>query len=182
MLFRSDLRFFMGRWQHMLAVTDLSKSDKPSYSIQFFDEQGAAIDKVFLRELSDDNIARWQKLVDRHAQAVDITELVLDEATVPKTWQYKELSDDNRDKLQRRWRKMTDVHQFYHILNKLEVDRASSYRQAPTGSAYSLSLDAMSAVFEQARDSECPIMIFVGNSGLVQIQTGTVKTISFITF
>nr|WP_299040501.1 ChuX/HutX family heme-like substrate-binding protein [uncultured Psychrobacter sp.] len=172
-----DLRFFMGRWQHMLAVTDLSKSDKPSYSIQFFDEQGAAIDKVFLRDLSDDNIARWQKLVDKHAQAVDITELTLDEATVPKTWQYKELSDDNRDKLQRRWRKMTDVHQFYHILNKLEVDRASSYRQAPTGSAYSLSLDAMSAVFEQARDSECPIMIFVGNSGLVQIQTGTVKTI-----
>lgn len=35
----------------------------------------------------------------------------------------------------------------------------------------------MTAVLEQARDSECPIMIFVGNSGLVQIQTGTVKTI-----
>lgn len=47
-----DLRFFMWRWKHMLAVTDTSKEDKPSYSIQFYDEQGAAIDKVYLRELT----------------------------------------------------------------------------------------------------------------------------------
>lgn len=30
-----DLRFFMWQWQHMLAVTDTSRLDKPSYSIQF---------------------------------------------------------------------------------------------------------------------------------------------------
>ncbi|MGM8885876.1 ChuX/HutX family heme-like substrate-binding protein [Psychrobacter sp. 1U2] len=171
-----DLRFFMWRWQHMLAITDLN-SGNPSYSIQFFDEQGAAIDNVFLRELSEDNISRWQAMVDEQAQAVDVTELMIEQAVAPKAWQYKELNDDNRDKLQRRWRKMTDVHQFYHILNKLEIDRASSYIQAPEGAAYQLSTNAVTAVFEQARDSECPIMIFVGNSGLVQIQTGTVKTI-----
>lgn len=172
-----DLRFFMWRWQHMLALTDTSVADKPSYSIQFFDEQGAAIDKVFLRELSDEHITRWQAMVNEQAQAVETTELTLEPAVSPKAWQYKVLTDDNREKLQRRWRKMTDVHQFYHILNKLEIDRASSYRQAPEGAAYQLSIDAVSAAFEHARDSECPIMIFVGNTGLVQIQTGTIKTI-----
>lgn len=172
-----DLRFFMWRWKHMLAVTDTSNAEKPSYSIQFFDEQGAAINKVFLRELSNDNIARWQEMVDQQVQCVDATELTLEKAAAPSVWQYKMLSDDNRAELQQVWRNMTDVHQFHGLLQRLNVDRASSYQQAPEGMSQQLSIEAVEAVFEQARDNECPIMIFVGNTGLVQIQTGTVKTI-----
>ncbi|WP_352289707.1 ChuX/HutX family heme-like substrate-binding protein, partial [Psychrobacter sp. GW64-MNA-CIBAN-0177] len=43
-----------------------------------------------------------------------------------------------------------------------------------------LSIDAVAATFEQARDAKCPIMIFVGNSGMVQIQTGQVHTLKRI--
>ena len=172
-----DLRFFMNRWQHMLAVTDMSKADKPSYGIQFYDEQGGAIDKVYLREMTSEAITRWQDMIQQQVATVDKNELTLQVKQAAADWQYKVLTDDNRDKLQRRWRKMTDIHQFYHILNKLEIDRASSYRQAPEGEAYQLSIDAINATFEQARDSQCPIMIFVGNSGIVQIQTGTIKTL-----
>ena len=50
----------MWQWQHMLAVTDTSRADKPSYSIQFYNAQGGAIDKVYVRELSAETIARWQ--------------------------------------------------------------------------------------------------------------------------
>lgn len=171
-----DLRFFIKRWQHMLAVTDMTKADKPSYGIQFYDEQGGAIDKVFLRDMSADAITRWQDMVQLQVASVDNDELTLQVKESVQDWQYKVLTDDNRDKLQRRWQKMTDIHQFYHILNKLEIDRTSSYRQAPEGEAYQLSIDAVVATLEQARDSECPIMIFVGNSGMVQIQTGTIKT------
>lgn len=172
-----DLRFFINRWQYMLAVTDMSKADKPSYGIQFYDEQGGAIDKVFLRDMSAEAITSWQDMIQQQVATVDQNELTLPVKEAVADWQYKVLTDDNRDKLQRRWRKMTDIHQFYHILNKLEIDRASSYRQAPEGEAYQLSIDAINATFEQARDSQCPIMIFVGNSGIVQIQTGTIKTL-----
>ena len=172
-----DLRFFMWRWQHMLAVTDISRSDKPSYSIQFYDEQGAAIDKVYLRNLSAEMISRWQDMIQQQVETVSQDVLTLVEKEPATEWQYKQLSDDKRDELQRRWRKMTDVHQFYYLLSKLEIDRASSYRQAPEQMTYQLSVDAVVATFEQARDIECPIMIFVGNSGMVQIQTGTVKTL-----
>ena len=172
-----DLRFFMKRWQHMLVVTDMTRMDKPSYGIQFYDEQGSAIDKVFLRDMSAEAITRWQDMIQQQVASVDQDILMLEVKETAADWQYKVLTDDNRDKLQRRWQKMTDIHQFYHILNKLEIDRASSYRQAPEGAAYPLSIDAVEAVFNQACDSECPIMIFVGNSGMVQIQTGTIKTI-----
>lgn len=172
-----DLRFFLGRWQHMLAVTDTSRADKPSFSIQFYDEQGGAIDKVYLRDRSEDAVTRWQEMIGQQVATVTQDTLTVEQKKPVAEWQYKELGDDKRDELQRRWRKMTDVHQFYYLLNKLEIDRASSYRQAPEGMTHQLSIDAVVATFEQARDVECPIMVFVGNSGLVQIQTGTVKTL-----
>lgn len=172
-----DLRFFMSRWQHMLAVTDNSKADKTSYSIQFYDEQGAAIDKVYLRELTDDNIARWQLLIQEQVDTVTTETLTLQAQTQPTPWQYKALTEDKCDELQQGWQEMTDVHQFHGLLQRLDIDRASSYRQAPLQMTHELSIDAVAATFEQASDAECPIMIFVGNSGMVQIQTGKVHTL-----
>lgn len=172
-----DLRFFMNRWKHMLAVTDITRSDKPSYGIQFYDEQGAAIDKVYLRKTTAQAITHWQDMIQQHVALVTDNELAISTKEQLKDWQYKMLTEDKRDELQRRWRKMTDVHQFYYLLNKLEIDRASSYRQAPEGATYQLDNAAVVATFEQARDTQCPIMIFVGNSGMVQIQTGTVQTL-----
>ena len=66
-----DLRFFMWQWQHMLAVTDTSRLDKPSYSIQFYDGQGAAIDKVYLRDLSTESIVSWQAMIAEQLQSVE---------------------------------------------------------------------------------------------------------------
>ena len=172
-----DLRFFMWRWQHMLAVTDLSRADKPSYSIQFYDEQGSAIDKVYLRGLTTENIARWQDMIQAQVNAITTNELTLTAPTPLREWQYKALTAEKGAELQQGWRDMNDVHQFHGLLQKLDIDRASSYRQAPEQMTQQLNIEAVSAIFEQARDAQCPIMIFVGNSGMVQIQTGTVQTL-----
>lgn len=172
-----DLRFFMWQWQHMLAVTDTSRADKPSYSIQFYNAQGAAIDKVYLRELSDENISRWQAMIQEQQQTVSNDTLTLEAQEPLNDWRYKALSEEERAQLQQGWQAMTDVHQFHSLLKNLDIDRASSYHQAPEQMTQQLDISAVEAVFEQARDAKCPIMIFVGNSGLVQIQTGTVQTL-----
>lgn len=134
-----DLRFFMWQWQHMLAVTDTSRTGKPSYSIQFYNGQGAAIDKVYLRDFSDENIASWQALIAAQQQTVNTETLTLEVQAPLSDWRYKALDEGARTQ-------------------QLEVS-------------------AVEAVFTQARDAKCSIMIFVGNSGLVQIQTGTVQTL-----
>ncbi|MBE0445174.1 MAG: ChuX/HutX family heme-like substrate-binding protein [Psychrobacter sp.] len=172
-----DLRFFMWQWHHMLAVTDTSRADKPSYSIQFYNAEGAAIDKVYLRELSADSIARWQAMIQEQLQTVGIDELTLTAQEQPTDWRYKALSEEERAQLQQGWQEMTDVHQFHSLLKNLDIDRASSYQQAPEQMTHRLDISAVEAIFEQARDAKCPIMTFVGNSGLVQIQTGTVQTL-----
>ena len=175
-----DLRFFIWQWQHMLAVTDASRKDKPSYSIQFYDAQGAAIDKVYLRTLSTDNVTRWQNMIQEQLQSVNGGELTLSTQKVLSDWEYKALSDEAREQLQQGWQDMTDVHQFHGLLKNLDIDRASSYRQAPEQMTHQLDITAVEATFQHARDAHCPIMIFVGNSGIVQIQTGTVQTIKRI--
>ena len=172
-----DLRFFMWQWQHMLAVTDTSRADKPSYSIQFYNAQGAAIDKVYLRELSDENIANWQALIAPQQQTVNTETLTLEVQAPLNDWRYKALSEEERAQLQQGWQAMTDVHQFHSLLKNIDIDRASSYHQAPDQMTQQLDISAVEAVFMHARDAKCPIMIFVGNSGLVQIQTGTVQTL-----
>ncbi|MGP5502997.1 ChuX/HutX family heme-like substrate-binding protein [Psychrobacter faecalis] len=172
-----DLRFFMWQWQHMLAVTDTSRADKPSYSIQFYNAQGAAIDKVYLRELSDENIANWQALIAAQQQTVNTETLTLEVQAPLSEWRYKALNEEAREQLQQGWQAMTDVHQFHTLLKNLDIDRASSYHQAPDQMTQQLDISAVEAVFTHARDAKCPIMIFVGNSGLVQIQTGTVQTL-----
>lgn len=172
-----DLRFFMWQWRHMLAVTDTSRADKPSYSIQFYNGEGAAIDKVYLRELSDENIANWQALIAAQQQTVNTETLTLEVQAPLSEWRYKALSEAESTQLQQGWQAMTDVHQFHTLLKNLDIDRASSYHQAPEQMTQQLDISAVEAVFTHARDAKCPIMIFVGNSGLVQIQTGTVQTL-----
>ena len=172
-----DLRFFMWQWRHMLAVTDTSRADKPSYSIQFYNGEGAAIDKVYLRELSDENIANWQALIAPQQQTVNTETLTLEVQAPLSEWRYKALNEEAREQLQQGWQAMTDVHQFHSLLKNIDIDRASSYHQAPDQMTQQLDISAVEAVFTHARDAKCPIMIFVGNSGLVQIQTGTVQTL-----
>ncbi len=172
-----DLRFFMWQWQHMLAVTDTSRADKPSYSIQFYNGEGAAIDKVYLRELSDENIASWQAMIEAQLRTVSTETLTLEVQASLNDWRYKALNEEAREQLQQGWQAMIDVHQFHSLLKNLDIDRASSYHQAPDQMTQQLDISAVEAVFMHARDAKCPIMIFVGNSGLVQIQTGTVQTL-----
>ncbi|PNK59825.1 ChuX/HutX family heme-like substrate-binding protein [Psychrobacter sp. FDAARGOS_221] len=180
-----DLRFFVEHWHHMLAISDTSKATdntSASFSIQFFDDHGDAIAKVFLRDDSPAALAQWQTLVSEHAQSTATADIVAE--LTPKAaatkWQYKQLDKEDLQQLHQQWQQMQDVHQFHFILKNLQLDRASSYHQAPEEMAYQLQPEAIDTLLHLAQSSGDPIMIFVGNSGVVQIQTGAVHQVKRI--
>ena len=72
---------------------------------------------------------------------------------------------------------MTDIHQFHPILSKYELDRASSYHQAPEGMVQAVKPTAIAALFERLREQSVGSMIFVGNTGIVQIESGKTHNI-----
>ncbi len=174
-----DLRYFIDKWQHMLAITDLRNPEKPSYSIQFFDDTGNAINKIFLRDLSKNSINCWLNLINNYASSSPV-EIILQSLIKPTIWQCYQLTSHDKKSLHDKWLSMTDIHQFYHILKNLNIDRTSSYHQAPENMTVQLKQNCLLQLLEKIRDNQCPVMIFVGNTGVVQIQTGTIKHIKSI--
>lgn len=171
-----DLRFFMTQWRYVLAIEEV-RADKSVYALQFFDGAGGSISKVFLQDLSEENLLAWQDLIQTHAQKAQDTPILLTKLPQKTPWQFQALNPADKARLHSEWQAMQDVHQFHFLLKKLGIDRASSYHQAPEGMAQQLDPSAIAALFEKAQQSQCPIMIFVGNTGVVQIQTGQVYTL-----
>lgn len=166
-----DIRLFLGKWAHMLAVKD---STKPSHSIQFFDQQGNAINKAFLKD--SNKLGDWQALCDQHQANAEAQATIT--PTAPQgDWIYHELSDEQRQSYQDDWLAMTDIHEFHGILQKYELDRPSAFCQAPEGSATKLAPEALEALFLTLADKGIAVMIFVGNTGLIQIHTDNIHNI-----
>lgn len=215
-----DLRYFINQWQHMLAISihgndndndnDNSNHNKPTHSLQFFDEQGNAINKIFLQSTSDDQVQKWQALIDEYAKQAntyvdivnnvdsvnnntddmntdeindDINKDTPQEICLKKSqqhdgdWRLQALDEKTIADFQQQWLNMNNIHQFHFIIQKLGIDRASSYHHAPEKHAVALQVDAIEPLFQLVKEHDCPLMTFVGNTGVVQIQTGNIHHI-----
>ncbi|WP_084070934.1 ChuX/HutX family heme-like substrate-binding protein [Pandoraea vervacti] len=167
-----DLRIFYHQWAYGYAVQTPAENG-PRRSLQFFDKSGTAVHKMFLRDHSD--ALAYDALVARF-RADDQTpgEQVV-AADAPKT----ETPDADIDAaaFQRDWLAMTDTHQFFDMLKRHGVSRAQALRLAPQGHAQRVAAASVRALLDDAASTELPIMVFVGNAGMIQIHTGPVSNI-----
>ena len=92
-------------------------------------------------------------------------------------WQLQALDKKTIADFQQQWLNMNNIHQFHFIIQKLGIDRASSYHHAPEKHAVALQVDAIEPLFQFVKEHDCPLMTFVGNTGVVQIQTGNIHHI-----
>lgn len=167
-----DLRIFYHHWAHGYAV-ETATENGPRRSLQFFDKSGTAVHKVFLRDHSD--VAAYDALVARF-RAEDQTpgeHVVGADAPTPQTPD----ADIDAAAFQRDWLAMTDTHQFFEVLKRHGVSRAQALRLAPDGHAQRVPATAVKRLLDDAAGTGLPIMVFVGNAGMIQIHTGPVKQI-----
>ena len=166
-----DLRFFLQNWHHALATVN-TIGEKTMYSIQFYDEFGVAIEKVFLQDTS--KVEAWNALVEEFKTEGKPQFIHTERSTtdIPQP-----LSAEREKAFQERWQELKDVHHFGGLLETFNLDRQQSYRHAPAGMTKQLDRCIWQQVLEQVRDSGIKIMIFVGNRGLVQIQTGQIHNL-----
>lgn len=166
-----DLRFFLQHWHHALATVNVI-GDKTLRSIQFFDEYGMNIEKVFMRD--DSKLDAWQALVNEFATegkpeflATPVKQVVAPEP----------LSVEREQAFQERWKELKDVHHFSGLLETFNIDRQQSYRHAPAGQTKLVDRGVWEQILQQAHEHQMEIMVFVGNRGLVQIQTGKLHNV-----
>lgn len=163
-----DLRIFLWAWAHAVAVTESSpRGDRNS--LHFFDKAGGALHKIYLVEGSD--IAAFQALVAAFVTA-DAAPLTLEALAPAKT----PLPDREIDQAGfiAGWDGLKDTHEFHGLLMRFKLARQQALRLAGEARARPVAPLSLRAVLEGAATAETPIMVFVGNPGIIQIHTGPV--------
>ncbi|WP_394674486.1 hemin-degrading factor [uncultured Chryseobacterium sp.] len=161
-----DLRIFLNHWKLAFAVVEGDKK-----SLQFFGKDGLALHKIYLTK--DSSEEAFDTLVAQY-KADDQTLNFECEKVAAKA---PEKSDEEIDVegFQKAWKDLKDTHDFFMMTRKYGVSRTQALRLAPEGFARKIENARVVNVLEDASEKNLPIMIFVGNRGIIQIHTGLVK-------
>lgn len=164
-----DLRLFIGQWASAFSLHEQSPLGERQ-SIQFFDHQGDAVLKVYVTAQTD--LAAWNEVVARFTAPDDLPLVITAAVAEP----HAQSADGAA--LDREWRAMTDVHQFFGLLKKHNLSRQQAFRLAGDDLACQVSNDALPRLLDTVLQQGNEIMIFVGNRGCVQIFTGALEKLT----
>ena len=166
-----DLRFHFENWKYAFAVEQAGRDGKPTRSLQFFDANGTAVHKIYLR--NEPGVAVYDKLVANFRLPQQSAELnVL--AVAPKAVEKPDSEIDVKE-FQLAWKDMTDVHQFAQIMREFHLTREQALRLAPAGVVERVTPAALRTRLEIAAKDKVAIMVFLGNEGLTQIYSGKIE-------
>lgn len=167
-----DLRIFVSRWGRGFAVREETKRGL-SRGFQFFDKNGRAVHKLYLREASD--AVFYETLVREHlADDQGPRETVEAPSPLPRI---RPDSDIHLPAFRADWEAMKDTHEFFMLLRKHDVVRTQALRLIGPDLAAPAPIDAATLLLNRVANTDLPIMAFVGNPGMIQIHTGPIKKV-----
>lgn len=166
-----DLRIFPKHWVHLFAVSDGSV-EPARQSLQVYDSHGMAVHKIFALDATD--MMAWAKLVEDLMPGAPSGALQVTPAA-PSAPRQDVAAD--RDALLADWAALKDVHEFHGMLKKHGVDALQAMQMVDGVYSEPLAITSTNDLLTLASERQVPIMIFVGNAGLIQIHTGLVSRI-----
>ncbi|MFD2649130.1 hemin-degrading factor [Devosia albogilva] len=169
-----DLRIFPTRWKFGFAVEKPTDEGGLRRSLQFFDGEGVAVFKVHARPAT--NLEAWALLVEnlRHEDQSDSIGL----EPAPATDTTGAPADVTA--LREQWSAMTDTHQFFPMLKKLNLPRLEALEMVGEDYAWQLDHSAVKGLFDAVAGTDLPVMAFVGNSGCIQIHSGPITNVKLM--
>lgn len=161
-----DLRLFMTHWHFGYAVNENDR-----LSLQFFDNIGEAVHKIYLTDKSDVNA--YHTLVKKYTADQHEAELTI----TPAAEKQSEIADHevNLKDLHNDWINLQDTHDFHGMLRKYGINRTQALRVAPEGYAHKMEVNELKAVLQKASEQLVEIMVFTGSAGCIQIHTGQIN-------
>ncbi|MBK8158790.1 MAG: hemin-degrading factor [Rhodospirillaceae bacterium] len=165
-----DLRLFPQHWAHLFAVTDHSASPT-RHCFQVFDRFGGALHKIYA--LEGTRLEAWAHLA-KSMMAIGHPDLAVD--PLPPT-PIRPRAVANRDALRADWALLKDVHDFPAMLKRHETEPLPAMEAMLGAFTERLTRSATFDLLNRASAEQVPIMVFVGNRGIIQIHTGPVERI-----
>lgn len=178
-----DLRMFYSNWTHAWAVEEKKRS-----SIQFFDYSGQAVHKIYCT--SESNMAEYVAIIGEYAAEPVWPIPVPYPADQSRTYlpimkpgsaldghALDEHTLDEHALLRQAWLAMTDTHDFYPLIRRFNLTRLAALQAIGDDLAQRVTPEVVEEMLDSVSRSGLPIMCFVGNRGMIQIHTGSVKNI-----
>lgn len=168
-----DLRLFFAQWHAGYAVAERAQSagNPPAQSLQFFNAQGRAVHKIFVREATDR--AAFDAVVRRFA--LPSAGYVFQAA--PPREPVRPDGEIDAPGLREAWAAMQDTHEFFGLTRRFGVERQQSFRLVEGRFAWRAAPQAVVRLLDEAAMDRLPIMVFVGSGGCIQIHTGPVHNV-----
>jgi len=167
-----DLRIFLKSWKFGFAVGEPSRRGLLR-SLQVFDQSGVAVHKIYAGEGTD--MAAWQDLTAMLRMAEQ--ESALEIAAPPVKAAPKDLAAIDVAALLTGWENLQDTHEFIGLLSRNATQPTQAFRLAEGRFTRRIENGAVRQLLMAAAQEALPIMVFVGNHGIIQIHTGAVARI-----
>lgn len=167
-----DLRVFHKRWGSGFALP----VDNPRgtlHSFQFFDKQGDAVHKIYVKDSSV--LDRYREIVQTFRSEDQLPGLDVQREKSKKADKSREEVD--QASFLRSWSELKDTHDFFPMLRKYKVGRLDALELAEGRFSQEVGNGTVQGVLEKAAGDEISIMVFVGNQGMIQIHSGPVHKI-----
>ncbi|MCD2518653.1 hemin-degrading factor [Massilia sp. G4R7] len=169
-----DLRFQFPQWKYVFAVTQPGREGAVNRSLQFFDANGVAVHKLYVR--SEAGVPVFEKLIADFRHPRQDGQLDVAPAT-PKVAEKPDSAIDVKE-FQQAWRDMSDVHQFNRIVSEFGLTREQAMRLGPDGVVQKLDPTSVRGLLQGAAKNGVAIMAFVGNGGVTQIYSGKINKVA----
>jgi len=164
-----ELRIFFAGWRFGFAVTtDTARGTMKS--LQYFDQEGVAILKVYLQEESSE--AAYNEIITNHTSMDQSSELELESFPPENTISLNELDIAS---FTHDWENMKDTHDFFGMLRNYKLNRQDAVTWINDKWAYEIDKLSARKIVATAIETKLPIMIFAGNKGTIQIHQGKVQ-------
>lgn len=164
-----DQRLFVGKWVSAFYIKEMTRRGEKE-SIQIFDTYGDAVLKIY--KTDNTNCQEWDALIET------FTVEAQEEFTVSQLEHISENAFFDAKKIEEEWRAMTDVHQFFSLLNRHNVTRQQAFSSVSDNLACQVDNSALSQILEMALNDGNEIMVFIGSRGCVQIFTGVIEKLT----
>jgi putative hemin transport protein len=170
-----DLRIFLKSWRFIFAVEEESRRG-PLRSLQMFDRTGTAVHKIYAEEAT--HAAAWSGLIaDLRAP---IQSALLDLSPRAPKAAPRDDSEIDAAALLEGWQTLKDTHDFVPLLMKHKAQPNQAFRLGEGRFTARFENNAVRKLLETASALAVPIMVFVGNPGIIQIHSGPVMRIQTV--
>lgn len=167
-----DLRLDFSVWKAAFAEEKLH-AGQPLRSLQFFDAQGTAVHKVYLKAEGGSRVGLWEALVSEFLDGDQ--ESVFEPEPVRVSPPPTEPDAGLSERFLEAWAGLKDPHHFHALLKSHGMTRRQGLRTAEGRFTRAVEPACLDTLLQAAAAEGLPIMVFVANPGCVQIHTGTVS-------